>query len=188
VGVKPRRSEHDLGRIVRTLRRRQKLSLRELAAAIDFSPSFISQVENNLASPSVSSLERLAHGLGVSLPEFFEVEAPLSPITHAARRRTLRSHWSRARLEVLGPVGAGRKLETVLVRISPGGTSGKREHPAHGERFAFVVDGRITLTVEGATHSLRRGDAITINAGAPHRWENTSRARTVLLLVTTRRA
>jgi quercetin dioxygenase-like cupin family protein len=186
VSTRAQRSEHDLGRIVRTLRRRRKLSLRALAAAIDFSPSFISQVENNLASPSVSSLERLAHGLGVSLPEFFQVDAPLSAVTHAARRRKLRSGWSRARLEVLGPVGAGRKLETVLVNISPGGTSGKREHPAPGERFAFVVDGRITLTVAGATHTLRRGDAITVNAGLPHRWENTSRTLTVLLLVTTR--
>jgi quercetin dioxygenase-like cupin family protein len=182
----PRLADHDLGRIVRTLRRRQKLSLRKLAAAVDFSPSFISQVENNLASPSVSSLERLAQGLGVSLSDFFQVEAPLSAITHATRRRTLRSGWSRARLEVLGPAGTGRSLETVLVTIAPGGMSGKREHPTHGERFAFLVDGRIMLTVAGSPHALRRGDAITISAGTPHRWENTSRTRAVLLLVSTR--
>jgi quercetin dioxygenase-like cupin family protein len=176
---------HNLGRIVRTLRRRQKLSLRKLAAAVDFSPSFLSQVENNLVSPSVSSLERLAQGLGVSLSGFFQVETPLSAITHAARRRTLRSEWSRARLEVLGPAGEGRRLEAVLVTIAPGGMSGKREYPTHGERFAFLVDGRIMLTVAGSPHTLRRGDAITIDAGTPHRWENRSRARAVLLLVTT---
>jgi transcriptional regulator with XRE-family HTH domain len=43
------------------------LSLRSLATSAGFSPSFVSQVENGQTSPSIASLARLAHALGLGL-------------------------------------------------------------------------------------------------------------------------
>jgi transcriptional regulator with XRE-family HTH domain len=43
------------------------MSLRGLAEKTNFSPSFISQVENGQAPPSISSMERIALALGVLL-------------------------------------------------------------------------------------------------------------------------
>lgn len=182
----PKPRERNLGVIVRRLRQRQKMSVRKLAAAVDFSPSFISQVENNRASPSISSLERLAEGLGVTLAEFFKDHSRQHPVTFRTKREKLTSGWSRARLEALGPVGAGRRLEAMLVTISPGGTSGKRAHSHPGERFAMVLDGTIRLTLGQEEHVLHQGDAVTINSDMPHRWVHAGKKRVSLVIVTAR--
>ncbi len=40
--------------------------------------------------------------------------------------------------------------------------------------FAFVLDGAVTLTVDGDQHRLGSGDAVTVPAGAVHRWSDPS--------------
>ena len=54
--------EQSLGDALRRLRLRERVSVRTLASKCGFSPSFISQVELNQASPSLASLERIAAG------------------------------------------------------------------------------------------------------------------------------
>src|SRR5581483_3550940 len=121
--------EENLGEMVRLLREKSHLSVRTLANKAGFSPSFISQVENGQASPSIASLERIASALGVTLGEFFRTaELSLPSIVKASERRALQSQWSRARLEALAQAGIGSKLEPVMITIAPGGSSGKRPH------------------------------------------------------------
>lgn len=178
----PRR---DLGAIVRRLRRSRRLSLRKLALAVGFSPSFISQLERNKVSPSISSLERLATGLGVTLGDFFSEESSAITVVRRAERQRLTSGWSRARIETLGGT-RGQRLEPVLVTIAPGGQSGKRSHPHPSERFVFVVDGTIELTLADVVHTMRRGDSIVIPPAVPHHWENRSQKPTSLVIVSVR--
>ncbi len=64
-----------VGEHVRRLRTDGGLSLRALAGQTGFSPSFISQLENGQVSPSISSMERIAEALGVTLGEFFVAAA-----------------------------------------------------------------------------------------------------------------
>ncbi len=57
--------------------------------------------------------------------------------------------------------------------LAGAGGSGDTTHA--GElAFAFVLDGAVTLTVDGADHRLGSGDAVTVPAGAVHRWSDPS--------------
>jgi transcriptional regulator with XRE-family HTH domain len=58
-----------MGDRLRAARRRQHLSLRDLAGRLGLSPSLISQVETGRARPSVSTLYAIASELEVSLDE-----------------------------------------------------------------------------------------------------------------------
>ena len=51
-------NEPDLGSTIRRLREERNLSLKEVAMRSDLTPSFLSQVERNLTSPSVASLRK----------------------------------------------------------------------------------------------------------------------------------
>src|SRR4051812_40800362 len=140
--------EANLGDAVRRLRERQHISLRTLAEKTNFSPSFISQVENGQASPSLSSMEKIALALGVTLGEFFqwtENKAPL--LVRAADRHGLNSEWSKAKIEALGPMGGDHKLEAVMVTLYPGGASAKHPTAQPREEFAIVFSGTVTLTL-----------------------------------------
>jgi len=89
-----------IGAAVRRLREMRNLTLRAVAEQAGFSASFLSQVENEQASPSISSMERIAAALGVTLGEFFQTfEQNPARVIRADSRQTLYSGWSNTRLE-----------------------------------------------------------------------------------------
>jgi len=180
-------AEQNLGEIVRRLRTAHGLSVRTLASRAGFSPSFISQVEHNQASPSIASLQRLADALRVSLGDFFrDPVGGARPVTRATRRRRLTSWWSRARIEALSPMGAARGFEAVMVTLGAGGSSGKRPHAHAGQAVGIVFDGAVRLTLGAEVLRLVAGDAVSLDPGTPHLWENPGRKPVRLLLVSTR--
>lgn len=176
----------DLGAIVRRLRREQNMSVRKLAAEVDFSASFISQLERNMVSPSISSLERLATGLGVTLGDFFK-DVSTGVVVRRAGRQTLTSGWSRARIEALNPTHPGRLLEAIIVTINPGGTSGKRAHPYDRERFVMIFAGAVRLMLGESKYTMQRGDSVRVLPGVPVHWENHGKRSASLVIVSSRR-
>jgi transcriptional regulator with XRE-family HTH domain len=180
-------TEANLGPSVRRLREAQQLSLRTLAERTGFSASFLSQVENNQASPSIASMERIAAALGVTLGEFFQnAQASHLPVIRSGARAVLHSGWSRAQLEALSAGAAGGRLEPVLVTLQPGGSSGTKAHASGREEFALILEGEVALTLNDDEQTLAGGDAVTIRAGVLRRWRNTSQQPARILIVSTR--
>jgi len=178
-----------IGDHIRRLRLKHHVSVRTFAAQTGFSASFISQLENGLVSPSLGSLQKIAEALRVTLGEFFAATASTaeeSLIVRPTERRRLDSTWTDAHLEALGPMTRGRRLEPVLVIFGPGGQSGKRVHSQSREEFAFILRGRVTLTLSDEGHDLGAGDSVTLPAHAPHRWENRGKEPVEILVVTSR--
>ena len=177
-----------VGEHVRKLRTRRHVSVRAFAVQTGFSPSFISQMENGLVSPSLGSLQKIADALGVTLGEFFASATAHDEelIVRPPDRKRLDSTWTDAHLEALGSMAPGGKLEPVLAIFGPGGQSGKHPHSHSHEEFAYVVKGRVTLTLGNEENELGPGDAVTLPAHAPRRWENRSAQPVEILVVSSR--
>ena len=178
-----------IGEHIRRRRLRRHVSVRAFAAQTGFSPSFISQLENGQVSPSLGSLQKIAEALGVTLGEFFAAtasDAEEDLIVRQSERRRLDSTWTDAHLEALGSMTRCRRLEPVLAIFGPGGRSGKRVHSHSREEFAFVLRGRVTLTLGDEESELVAGDAVTLPAHALHRWENTGQEPVEVLMVSSR--
>ena len=128
-------------------------------------------------------MERIAHALGVTMGEFFRAtEEGQSSVVRADERTGLSSEWSQARIEALG---AGRRLEGVLITIKPGGSSGKHPRAIQQEQLAVVIAGRLELTLGEEELNLLPGDAVTIRALVPRRWRNLSERSAQVLIVST---
>ncbi len=181
--MSPALKQQVVGEHVRRLRTRLGLSVRDLASRTSFSPSFISQVENGQASPSISSMERIAHILGVSLGEFFAVagEARGGRVLKATHRQVLESGWSNATVEILSEVV--ERIEPMVITLGPGGRSGKHPYGHATEEFGLVLEGEMTLTLGPQDHVLGPGDAVTILPGELRVWRNpgTSPARVLVV-------
>jgi transcriptional regulator with XRE-family HTH domain len=177
-----------IGAHVRRLRTQQKISLRKLAGQTDFSPSFMSQVENGQVSPSISSMEKIATALGVTMGEFFATAAQGEGglIVRAAERAAIGSWWSSAEIEALSPMTSNLHLEPVLVTLKPAGRSGKHPYPHPREEFAFVVQGQVSLTLGPEKHSLAVGDSVMILPRELRLWENPTPAPAQILIVSMR--
>jgi transcriptional regulator with XRE-family HTH domain len=164
-----------LGDWIRRLREQRNMTLRGLAEQTGFSPSFLSQVENGQASPSISSMERIATSLGVTLGQFFHAaEGAIRPIVRKDARARLSSQWSKAEIEGLGSGDPGVRLEPTLVTLEPGATSGNHVYGSTRDQFAFVLEGEVILTHGQDDHVMTAGDSATIRAGVQKRWRNES--------------
>lgn len=179
--------EQRIGPELKRLREAAGLSLRTLAERAGFSPSFISQVENGQASPSIASLEQIAGTLNVTLADFFALP-PTSDVVvvRADARPSFRSSWSRARIDALTPAGKAQPLEAIMVTLEPGGSSGKLVAGVAADQLAVVFAGRLTLTLAEDILQLATGDSVMIRARTPHRWQNAHQSAAQVLLVSPR--
>jgi transcriptional regulator with XRE-family HTH domain len=178
-------SETTIGETLQRLRVARNISLRTLAATAEFSPSFLSQVENGQTSPSIASLDRLARTLGLTLADFFEevasADAPV--VMRAADRKALRSGWSKAKFSSLVPHGALQRLESILITLQPGGRSGRRLESLPYEQLALVLEGSPLLVLPSGETILSEGDAVALPAGTAHQWKNETAAAAIFVLV-----
>lgn len=137
----------NLGHSLRHLRESHHMSLKLLAEQAGFSASFLSQVENGRASPSISTMERIATALGVTLGQFFNhAEASHGSVIRHDDRASLNLDWSLSEIESAGALDSGSKLYAFLVKMRAGGLSGKHPRPSTNDEFAFVYHGEVKLT------------------------------------------
>ena len=61
-----------IGKKIKDLRNKYNLTQEELADRLELSKGYISQLENDLTEPSLSSLEDIVHALGTNLSDFFK--------------------------------------------------------------------------------------------------------------------
>lgn len=160
------------------------MSLRALGELSGFSASFLSQIENGQSSPSISSMEKIASALGVTLWQFFQVaEVQQANIVRSYNRSQLTLEWSRAEVEALGFLGDGSRFQAALVRIKPEGISGKHPRPSINDEFVFVHEGSALLTLNDHEQVLQRGDSVTIPSGLARRWQNQGPEDVQLLII-----
>lgn len=162
-----------LGEKIRARRQEADISLRELAARTGLSPSFVSLVERDMASPSITSLRKIADALETPLFHLFineeeEEEEVISPVVRSDRRRKLMVPDSHLIYEILSPSSA-RQLLFFIARLEPGAISSDEplSHPM--EECTFVLKGRLKLEVGSDVYILEEGDSICWDGNLPHR-------------------
>ena len=69
--TKQRREIMNIGGKIKRLRIANQLTLEELANRSELTKGFLSQVERNLTSPSIATLEDILEALGTTLHDFF---------------------------------------------------------------------------------------------------------------------
>ncbi len=184
----PESSHHRLGAKLRDLRMQRRLSVRTLAAQVNFSPSFISQIESDAASPSIASLEKIAAALGVTLGQLFsslEHNDTVRTVVRRDDRATYTSTWSQTTVAVLTDCSSERSLSAVELVIAPGGVSSRRPEIRAHDTFATVLAGNLTLSTEAGESVLEPGDSAYLSDGMAFAWANRSDMPARLLLVGT---
>jgi XRE family transcriptional regulator, regulator of sulfur utilization len=176
--------EQTLGNSLRYLREQKAMSLRALAERTDFSASFLSQIENGQCSPSISSMEKIANALGVTLGQFF-LSANQQPVNvvRASERAHMALDWSRAEIASLGALSNGSQFRASMLTIQPGGLTGKHATSSTSDEFAMVFEGRVILKLQDGEQTLERGDSVTVVAGAVRQWRNESEIVAEILVV-----
>ncbi|NTZ84725.1 cupin domain-containing protein [Burkholderia metallica] len=175
-----------LGNKIRSLRQRLKLTLDETATTAGISKPFLSQVERGRATPSITSLVRIARALGVTMQYFIDTPTEARSVCRGDALRYFQFANSASSFARLTNLVDGRKLDAILVRI-PAGQSPSEVTTHAGEEFLYVMRGRVVLTLEDCTFMLSAGDTAHYESTMPHAWHNTADEDAVIVWVGTPR-
>ena len=164
-----------VGRQIRHWRLVKGLTLKDMAKLAGCSESFLSKIENDRTTPSLSTLHNIAVALELSISDIFG-SGESEVVTRADKRNVLlvdgdESDGDRTRLEQLVPAKKGRLLQADMYIIPPGGGSnGEIQHS--GEEFGFVMEGSLFLTVDNVSYHLEEGDSFVFRSELTHTFSN----------------
>lgn len=168
-------SDLNIGEKISQVRKKQKLSIRDLAKLAEVTPSLLSQIERGLANPSVNSLKSIASALNVPLFTFFvsEINKEDLIVRGNSRKKVILPGSDDVIYEILSPSDSS-DLEFAIMNLSPHTSS--CDTPIHhkGYEIAYVLDGEVTLYMDEDTFYLDKNDSVKIPIGVNHKWENKS--------------
>jgi transcriptional regulator with XRE-family HTH domain len=148
-----------IGGRIRTRRQELKLSLRELADRAGLTASFLSQIERDLASPSIESLRRISEALDVPLFYFLVEPEAKSPVVRRDRRLKLMSPEAPFTYELLTP-DLNRKMEVFMAELQPGDTNIAARVLQNTEECIYVLQGQLEIQLGQEVHVLGPGDSV----------------------------
>ena len=175
----------DIGEKLRQLRLQRGLTQEELADRCELSKGFISQVERNLASPSIATLTDMLECLGSSLPAFFNEKQNekivFSPQDMFEKLDEEDLHGS---ITWLVPDAQKNDMEPILVELGEGGKTYPLS-PSEGEEFGYVLSGTVYLVMGEKKLRVKTGCSFCIHPKVNHYLVNAGKTRARVLWVST---
>ena len=167
-----------VGRQVRRWRTDRGLTLARVAQTTGLNLGYLSQIENDKASPSLACLSSIASALEVPIAWFLVDEATAPEIVRASDRRWREQPGGRAsRVDGRG----SSDISIVEVHAEPGHGTGVHSHP--GDEHHLVTAGRFRLTQGAHVAELGPGDYLRWDGLIPHEAEAIGEEPASMLIV-----
>jgi transcriptional regulator with XRE-family HTH domain len=174
----------DLGKKIRELRLGNNLTQEELANRLELTKGYISQLENNLTSPSMQTLFSILEVLGTDVHEFFSIEEDQTVVFKKDDFYIKENEDLKHMVSWIVPNALKYEMEPIIIEIAPGGQS-EIDDPHPGEEFGYVLEGQITLVYNKKRHIIRKGETFYYSANKEHYILNTSQHNAKVLWIST---
>jgi mannose-6-phosphate isomerase-like protein (cupin superfamily) len=135
----------------------------------------LSLVERGKTSPSIGTLVAISSALGVHMADLFDdhsaqrtdpvvraADQPVFVTAEGVKRRVLRTDDARG-------------IEVVFNDYEPGTGAGPKPVHHTGHEYGIVLQGELTVELDGHTYRLSPGDCIAYNSDRPHKISNRGR-------------
>ncbi len=160
-----------LGDQIRSIRKRQEITLKELAEKTGLSIGYISQIERNLTDPSLSTLRKISGALGIPTYLFLGDEPHGSLTLHKEEMIQLSQPNSNVRYQIMSPMPTGEFVPQSLVarfELAPHSVDGELPviHPS--EEIVLLERGAVDVIIDGKPVHLKAGDTTLIRSNLPH--------------------
>lgn len=174
-----------IGEKLKRLRMELQLTQEELADRSELTKGYISQVERDLASPSIATLVDLLEALGTTLGDFFsdndrDEKVVFKKTDMFVKEETdygMTIHW-------IVPNAQKNEMEPIVIHLAPGGMSYDDE-PHHGEEFGYILKGEVELVLGAKRYKVKKGETFYYKADIEHMLKNNSKDTASILWVAT---
>ena len=154
-----------IGPSIRELRKSRRLTLAVLAAEIQRSIGFISEVERGMTQPTLKDVYAIADVFQVPVSWFFdrnqrESAAEADNVVRAGNRRWMLN--DSIRMEVLSP-RLGEGLEFMKSTYAPGAETKDIPMRRAGKEVGILLSGQLEMWIDGVRHFLEEGDSYALD-------------------------
>ncbi len=170
----------EIGSKIKQLRQQLNLSQAELADRCELTKGYISQLENDITSPSIATLCDILAALGTDLAEFFKKEDDERVVFGA--EDFIEKRDAGIILRWIIPNAQKNTMEPVLLELLPG-ASVAEDFPHEGEEFGYVLEGRIRITLGKKSYICKKGETFYYKANTTHFVSNAGKNTAKLLWI-----
>jgi len=169
------------------LRKKNKLTLDQLATSSGVSRSMLSQIERGQANPTLSVTFRIARAFGISIGELVDQPWGYSTIeiVHGDDPDNLFRADDNCRIRTLSPLHMEKNVEFYEIRLAAGASLQSAAHFEGTRELLTVAAGKASIEAGETCRQLAAGDSAHYRADVKHAIANGAATELVCYLVVT---
>lgn len=177
-----------IGENILRIRTANGLTLNVLSERSGVSKAMLSQIESEKVNPTLATIWKIAHGLGVELQDLlsddtapsrtFSVNPGATDTTHR-----LETCENGVLIRVLSPLNMVEDLEMYMLTFQPHSELPSEPHYPGTQEFITVIKGQVNIQAGEHEADLKRGDFIVYHSDIEHTISNRSDQPVVLHMV-----
>lgn len=155
----------EVGKRIKQIRQALELTQAELAERADLTKGFISQIENDLTSPSVENLMAILNVLDERPSDFFSEKKKQVVYKKEDFTDLDREGMKQCMLLVSG--STSKEMEPLLLTLAPNEET-SLEEGHYGEEFGYVLSGTVHLRLGESNYRVNSGQCFYYEANKIH--------------------
>ena len=146
-----------IGEKIKALRLQCELTQSELADRCELSKGYISQLENELTTPTINTLSDILTALGTTLFEFFREDEAEEKIVFTQDDFIEKVNEDYT-LNWLVPTAQKNCMEPQHIRLNPNCQT-EEDFPHEGEEFGYILDGEVIVVLGKKRYKCKKGQS-----------------------------
>ncbi|MDV3198237.1 MAG: helix-turn-helix domain-containing protein [Vigna little leaf phytoplasma] len=147
----------DIGIRIRNLRLQNKLTQKELSIKLNVTSGYISQIENNLVSPSLKFLLQLCDFFQISISLLFQNKPNIELINKKEDFLIISDNQLKNTVYHFFPNINQTRIKAMMIKVEPQGQT-QINNQFYQDEFGLVVEGEMTLFIGKLQYLLKTGD------------------------------
>lgn len=155
----------DIGAKIKRIRLSNQLTLEELANRSELTKGFLSQLERDLTSPSIATLENILEALGTNLKDFFSEDEDEQIVF--SKDDFFENIQDDYKIFYIIPNAQKNEMEPILIELKEDKKSMEID-PHDGEEFGYVIQGKVSLVNGDEEYEVKKGETFYLKGNLPH--------------------
>ena len=172
----------ELGTKIKQLRLHCALTQEELADRCELTKGYISQLENDLTSPSIATLVDILSALGTNLKEFFSEEEEEKIVFK--EDDFIEKDTGAVKINWLVTNAQKNAMEPLIVELMPGKFT-EADVPHEGEEFGYVLSGSVIVHLGNKKYRCNKGESFYFKPRMNHYISNPGKTTAKVIWVST---
>lgn len=164
---------NNIGKAVKNLRKERGYTLKDISEKVNLSIGYLSQFERGITTIAVEQLVKISEILGVSVNYFFNENEEKEDVITRSYDQIVHRVINQNIYKSLSTHPKGKIMFPKMIEMLPAiNTEHVTSYPHEGEEFIYILEGILTLIIDGSEQQLFPGDSAHYVSSRPHNWAN----------------